>query len=456
MTAGSTAAGAAEKEASGDVFPFKVHKQTLDNGLQMVVIPYDSPGTVAYYTVVRTGSRDEVEPGHSGFAHFFEHMMFRGTEKYSQEPTTTSSSGWAPTRTPTPPTTGRSTTSSARSSELATMMDIESDRFQNLKYTEDAFRTEALAVLGEYNKNVSNPFLPMYEKMRDLAFTKHTYKHTTIGFLDDIKAMPGLLRLQPRLLRPVLPAGERRRCWSWATSSRSRSSRWRRSTTATGRRATRRRRWSPSRRRREAKKGHIDWPNPTRPALHGRLPRPGLLHHVHRTRRPWTWSASSCSASRPLSTRSWWSTSSGSTSSAAARTSPAILRSSSSSPGSSPRTSSPRSRRRSTGTCSELAGPAGGPAAARPHQVAPALRLRPRARHARRRRRPGGRGRSPLTGDVGRHQPALRPVPEGDAGGRPAGRPRDVPAAERDRRDPVAQGRRPASRPAGRPGRCQP
>jgi zinc protease len=69
--------------AADDIFPFKVHQTTLDNGLKVVVVPYDSPGTVAYYVVVRTGSRDEVEAGHSGFAHFFEHMMFRGTERYS-------------------------------------------------------------------------------------------------------------------------------------------------------------------------------------------------------------------------------------------------------------------------------------------------------------------------------------------------------------------------------------
>ena len=51
----------------------------------MISVPFDSPGIIAYYTVVRTGSRNEVEKGLSGFAHFFEHMMFRGTEKYSQE-----------------------------------------------------------------------------------------------------------------------------------------------------------------------------------------------------------------------------------------------------------------------------------------------------------------------------------------------------------------------------------
>ena len=66
-----------------DVFPFPATNRTLDNGLRVVMVPFDSPGIVAYYTIVRAGSRNEVEPGKSGFAHFFEHMMFRGTERYS-------------------------------------------------------------------------------------------------------------------------------------------------------------------------------------------------------------------------------------------------------------------------------------------------------------------------------------------------------------------------------------
>ena len=61
-----------------EVFPFPVTTFELDNGLKVVGVDYDSPGIVAYYTVVRTGSRNEVEPGFSGYAHFFEHMMFRG------------------------------------------------------------------------------------------------------------------------------------------------------------------------------------------------------------------------------------------------------------------------------------------------------------------------------------------------------------------------------------------
>ncbi len=173
-----------------DIFPFAVAQRTLGNGLQVITVPFDSPGTVAYYTVVRTGSRDEVEAGKSGFAHFFEHMMFRGTEKYSKE-----RYGEILKR------MGADSNASTDDDltlyhivgpkrELETMVDLESDRFRNLKYSESDFRTEALAVRGEYAKGVSSPMLPMFEKLQDLAFTRHTYKHTTIGFLADIQAMP--------------------------------------------------------------------------------------------------------------------------------------------------------------------------------------------------------------------------------------------------------------------------
>ena len=75
-------------------------------------------------------------------------------------------------------------------SALATAVEIEADRFQNLKYDEPSFQKEARAVLGEYNKSSSSPFLKLEEAMQNTAYTRHTYKHTTIGFLADIKDMP--------------------------------------------------------------------------------------------------------------------------------------------------------------------------------------------------------------------------------------------------------------------------
>jgi zinc protease len=73
---------------------------------------------------------------------------------------------------------------------LPTIIEYEADRFQHLDYSEEQFKTEAGAILGEYAKSASSPEQLFFEKLAETAFTKHTYRHTTIGYLDDIKAMP--------------------------------------------------------------------------------------------------------------------------------------------------------------------------------------------------------------------------------------------------------------------------
>ncbi len=172
------------------IFPFPVSVFELDNGLRVVGVDYDSPGIVAYYTVVRTGSRNEVELGFSGYAHFFEHMMFRGTENYSTD-------AYSAVVKQIGADANAFTTSDwttyyvvASSDALETIIDLESDRFRYLQYTEEDFKTEAGAILGEYNLNFSNPVSLLREKLHDLAYTTHPYKHTTIGLLGDIQEMP--------------------------------------------------------------------------------------------------------------------------------------------------------------------------------------------------------------------------------------------------------------------------
>ena len=177
-------------DKSAPVLPYPIKQTTLDNGLTVMSVPFDSPGIIAYYTIVRTGSRNEVEKGLSGFAHFFEHMMFRGTdqfpaEKYNDVLKSLGADSNAFTNDDC--TTYHMT---VPATALATAVQIESDRFQNLKYDEPSFQKEARAVLGEYNKSASSPFLKLNEVMQNTAYTTHTYKHTTIGFLDDIKDMP--------------------------------------------------------------------------------------------------------------------------------------------------------------------------------------------------------------------------------------------------------------------------
>src|SRR5688500_16825539 len=66
-------------------FPYPWSTDSLSNGLRVVTVPTEHKNLVAFYLIVRTGSRNEVEPGKSGFAHFFEHMMFRGSKNFTPD-----------------------------------------------------------------------------------------------------------------------------------------------------------------------------------------------------------------------------------------------------------------------------------------------------------------------------------------------------------------------------------
>jgi zinc protease len=173
-----------------DVLPFAATERTLPNGLKVIVVPTGFPNIVSLQIPVQTGARNEVEPGKSGFAHFFEHMMFRGTktmtpEQYQAMLTRAGARSNAYTA---DDFTNYHTTFAKE--DLGTVLAAEADRFQNLSYEEAEFKTEARAVLGEYNKNSADPFRKIYEVMRDHAFTTHTYKHTGMGFIKDIEDMP--------------------------------------------------------------------------------------------------------------------------------------------------------------------------------------------------------------------------------------------------------------------------
>ena len=74
--------------------------------------------------------------------------------------------------------------------DLETILAMYADMFQNLAYSEADFKTEARAILGEYNKNSAEPLPKLLEVQRDTFFQTHTYKHTTMGFIKDIENMP--------------------------------------------------------------------------------------------------------------------------------------------------------------------------------------------------------------------------------------------------------------------------
>jgi zinc protease len=173
------------------VFPFPARIDKMENGLTIVSVPLANPDIIAYYTIVRSGSRNEIEPGKSGFAHFFEHMMFKGTKQVPKaaydEFLTRLGAG----------TNGFTSDDYtcyyvvfAGRENLETVIKTEADRFINLAYTEDTIKTEAPVIEGEYNTSAANPGRRLIELLRDTAYSSHPYKHTTLGFLKDIQDMP--------------------------------------------------------------------------------------------------------------------------------------------------------------------------------------------------------------------------------------------------------------------------
>ena len=177
--------------AGSDVFPYGYRIETLGNGLKIVSIPLPNPNIISYYTIVRSGSRNEVEPGKSGFAHFFEHMMFKGTKTIPRPAyddfLTRLGAG----------TNGYTTDDFtcyfvvfAGRDNLEKVVRTESDRFINLYYDEEMLKTEAPVIEGEYYASLTSPGRRLDELLRDTAFVSHSYKHSTLGYLRDILDMP--------------------------------------------------------------------------------------------------------------------------------------------------------------------------------------------------------------------------------------------------------------------------
>jgi zinc protease len=203
-------------QSESNIFTADYAIDDLSNGLRLVTVPTYYPNMVALYIIVQTGSRNEVEPGKTGYAHLFEHLMFRGSENYTsdQRDDVLKRAGAESNAYTTADRTVYFET--FHKQDLDAVMRLEADRFQRLKYDEAAFKTESLAVLGEYNKNSADPTSKLTEVLRSTAFKTHTYAHTTMGLRKDIEDMPNQyaygLEFYNRYYRPeyttILMAGD--------------------------------------------------------------------------------------------------------------------------------------------------------------------------------------------------------------------------------------------------------
>ena len=161
-------------------------EERLPNGLRIFMVKYPSSGTVSFQIPVHAGSRNEVEKGKTGFAHFFEHLMFRGTknmsgkdfgELYAKLGAENNVWMWLDM------TNYHGVVASVY---LPKILEAEADRFANLFFDEKALRDEAGAVMGEYNKSVARPEFLLDEKLVATAFKVHPYGHTTMGYKEDV------------------------------------------------------------------------------------------------------------------------------------------------------------------------------------------------------------------------------------------------------------------------------
>jgi zinc protease len=177
--------------AHAQFFPYPVHKRTLPNGLDVIVI--ETPefrDVVSFNTLILAGSGRENEKGRTGLAHLFEHIMFRHLHDTPEayDPAIAELGAFNNAYTWYDITYYHPLTFASNLERLAA---LEGSRFRNLTYTERVFRTEAGAVYGEYRRGASDPGSRIEEVMGDLMYgAAHGYGHSTIGYLDDVKDMP--------------------------------------------------------------------------------------------------------------------------------------------------------------------------------------------------------------------------------------------------------------------------
>jgi zinc protease len=161
---------------------------TLANGLQVVFLEDHSTPIVHAALWYHVGSKDE-KPGRTGFAHLFEHLMFKGSRNVrpDEHPSQiTRVGGQANAFTDEDATVYWET---VPAEHLPMVLWLEADRMASLEVSEDKFKTEREVVKEERRMRFENqPFGRLPEIIFDKAFKVHPYKHQTIGSMADLEA----------------------------------------------------------------------------------------------------------------------------------------------------------------------------------------------------------------------------------------------------------------------------
>ena len=162
---------------------------TLENGLEVVVIPDHRAPIVTHMVWYKVGSADE-PAGKSGIAHFFEHLMFKGTERHpagALDAAVTELGGNLNAFTTSDVTAYFET---VPPTALAQMMDFEADRMRGLTLTEEVIATERDVVLEERRQRVEGSAQSLLtEEFAATLYQNHPYGTPTIGWMHEMEQL---------------------------------------------------------------------------------------------------------------------------------------------------------------------------------------------------------------------------------------------------------------------------
>ncbi len=162
---------------------------TLRNGLQVVVITDRRAPVVTHMLWYRVGAADEPR-GHSGIAHFFEHLMFKGTRQIAPgefSRTVARNGGDDNAFTAQDYTAYYERIARDR---LELVMSMEADRMRNLRFSDETFASERDVIAEERRQRVdNNPGAVLGERMRAMLWPHHPYGTPVIGWLHEINAL---------------------------------------------------------------------------------------------------------------------------------------------------------------------------------------------------------------------------------------------------------------------------
>jgi zinc protease len=174
--------------AAAPVRPIQFTDTRLGNGLRVIVSEDHAAPVFSIVVNYNVGSRDE-RKGRTGFAHLFEHMMFKGSENVGQNehPYLMFMNGGTMNGTTNKDRTMYYETLPANQLDLALF--LEADRMRSLTITSDNLENQRNAVQEERRLGVDNqPYGKTFEAIDELAYENFAYEHSVIGSMSDLSA----------------------------------------------------------------------------------------------------------------------------------------------------------------------------------------------------------------------------------------------------------------------------